>query len=240
MDRMDGFNNNNNNDAFDRNFGRMNPYAEKYGTQNPQESGFVPPVRPAQDPRVAPRPQMQNPYQQPQYNRYPNPQQMPMQPQQQVPPQFIQQQAQVSQQDFEDQFDYQRGMQPIGMPMPPQQPVMPQQMPMQPQPQPKKRGFFSFMSKKQEPVVQQPMYAQQFVNLQTPQTINDVKLIINMLKAGDTAFVDFSKANEQQSQRMLDFLSGASFALGGLMQPMGEKKFVLTPPGTGIRGQLDK
>ena len=97
------------------------------------------------------------------------------------------------------------------------------------------------MNKKQEqPQQMQPMYAQQFVNLQTPQTINDVKLIINMLKAGDTAFVDFSKANDAQSQRMLDFLSGASFALGGLMQPMGDKKFVLTPPGTGIRGQLDK
>ena len=236
---MDGFNNNNNNDAFDRNFGRINPYAEKYGTQNPQEGGFVPPMRPAQDPRVAQRPPMQNPYPQPQYNRYAAPQ-MPIQPQPQVPPQYIQQQGQVSQQDFEDQFDYQRGMQPIGgMQMPPQQPQMiPPQMPPQ---QPKKRGFFSFIGKKQEPVQpQQPMYAQQFVNLQTPQTINDVKLIINMLKAGDTAFVDFSKANEQQSQRMLDFLSGASFALGGLMQPMGEKKFVLTPPGTGIRGQLDR
>ncbi len=97
------------------------------------------------------------------------------------------------------------------------------------------------MNKKQEtPQPTQPMYAQQFVNLQTPQTINDIKVIINMLKSGDTAFVDLSRANEQQCQRMLDFLSGASYALGGLMQSMGDKKFVLTPPGTGIRGQLDK
>ena len=237
MDRMDGFNTgNNNNDAFNRNFGRINPYAEKYGTQNPQETGFNP-MRPQQDPRVAPQQPAQNPYAS-QYSRYSTPPQMPVG---QVPPQYIQQQGQISQQDFEDQFEYQRGgMQPIGMPVPPPQPqMMPQQMPIQ-QPQPKKRGLFSFMGKKQETVPAQPMYAQQFVNLQTPQTINDVKLIINMLKAGDTAFVDFSKANDQQSQRMLDFLSGASFALGGLMQPMGEKKFVLTPPGTGIRGQLDK
>ena len=232
---MDGFSNNNN-DAFDRNFGRINPYAEKYGTQNPQEAGFNPQqMRPQQDPRVAPRPQMQTPY--PQYNPYQQPQGQMVPPQQQVPPQYIQQQGQISQQDFEDQFDYTRAAgQPIGMQMPPQQ-MMPQQI-QQPQPQPKKRGFFSFMSKKQEPVVQQPMYAQQFVNLQTPQSINDIKVIINMLKAGDTVLVDFSKTNDQQSQRMLDFLSGASFALGGLMQQMGEKKFVLTPPGTGIRGQL--
>jgi len=228
---MDG---SNYDDEFNRNFGRINPYAEKYGTQNPQEGGFTP-MRPAQDPRMAPQQPIQNPY--PQYNRYANPPQVPPQmPIGQVPPQYVQQQGQISQQDFEDQFDYQRGVQPIGMQMPPQQPMIPPQVPVQP----KKRGLFSFMNKKQEPVVQQPMYAQQFVNLQTPQTINDVKLIINMLKSGDTAFVDFSKANDQQSQRMLDFLSGASFALGGLMQPMGEKKFVLTPPGTGIRGQLDK
>ncbi len=229
---MDNFNNNN---EFNRPFGSVNPYAARYGTQGSQNGGFPNPMR-QQDPRMAP----QNPV--PQYqpqapvNRYPQPQ---MQPQPQVPPQFIQPQTQISQQDFEDQFDYQRGMQaPIGMPIPPQ-PMMAPPQPIQ-QPQPKKRGLFSFMNKRQEPQVQQPMYAQQFVNLQTPQTINDVKLIINMLKSGDTAFVDFSKANEAQSQRMLDFLSGASFALGGLMQPMGDKKFVLTPPGTGIRGQLDK
>jgi len=230
---MGNFNNNN---EFNRSFGNVNPYASRYGTQNPQESGFNN-MRTNPDPRMAPS--TPNPYSQP--NRYPTPQ---MQPQTQVPPQFVQPQTQISQQDFEDQFDYQRGMQtPIGMPVPPQQM---NQMPMQPQmpiqqPPQKKRGFFSFMNKRQEPQQpQQPMYAQQFVNLQTPQSINDVKMIINMLKSGDTAFVDFSKANDAQSQRMLDFLSGASYALGGLMQPMGDKKFVLTPPGTGIRGQLDK
>lgn len=235
---MDNFGNND----FNRSIGNVNPYASRYGTQNPQERGYASPIRPQSDPRMAPQNPMPSYQPQAPINRYAQPQMPPQQPQ--VPPQYVQQQGQISQQDFEDQFDYTRGMQtPIGMPMPnPQMNQMPIGQPMQMQPQqPKKRGLFSFMNKKQEqPQQMQPMYAQQFVNLQTPQTINDVKLIINMLKAGDTAFVDFSKANEAQSQRMLDFLSGASFALGGLMQPMGDKKFVLTPPGTGIRGQLDK
>ncbi len=61
-----------------------------------------------------------------------------------------------------------------------------------------------------------------------------------MIKNGDTAFVDFNKVNEQDSQRMLDFLSGAAYGVGGFLQPIGQKRFVITPPGTGIRGQLDK
>lgn len=236
MDR-DNFGIGNNNNDFNRSMGNTNPYASRYGTQNPQDPNFNAGMRVSQDPRMAPQnPSPYNP-QMPRYSTQPI-----STPPQYSPAQFIQPQNQVSQQDFEDQFDYQRninGQMPIGMPMSPQ---MGGQIPMQQAPQSqKRRGLFGFMSKKQEPMQQaQPMYAQQFVNLQTPQNINDVKQIIDMLRAGDTAFVDFSKANDQQSQRMLDFLSGASYALGGFMQPMGDKKFVLTPPGTGIRGQLNK
>lgn len=238
---------NNGNNGFNRDLGNVNPYAIRNGNQ--QGPQYINP----QDPRVAPRqpiPPQPN-YYNPQ-GRYPTP---PQQPQQtQVPPipqqpQYVQPQNQVSNQDFDEQFDFPRNNMPIGMPQMgiPQNPTgmgpMPMgQAPIAPQqPQPKKRGFFSFMSKKpQEPQVQQVYGAQQYVNLQSPQSISDVKQIIDMIKNGDTAFVDFTKVNEQDSQRMLDFLSGAAYGVGGFMQPIGQKRFVITPPGTGIRGQLDK
>ena len=236
---MDNFNNDGRSE-FNRPLGNVNPYASRYGTQNPQDPNFYRAPQP-QDPRVARQP-MPNPYaQNPQQPRYATPPQNPIPPQQ---PQYFQAPNQISNQDFEEQFDYQQrnGQMPIGMTQMPQMPMqqIPMQQPVQPQPK-KKGGFFSFMNKKQpEPQPQQSMYAQQFVNLQSPQTINDVKIIIDMIKSGDTAFIDFSKVNEQECQRMLDFLSGAAYALGGIMQAIGQKKFVITPPGTGIRGQLDK
>ena len=234
---MDNFNNNGS--EFNRPLGSVNPYASRYGTQNPQDQYNFRASQ--QDPRVAPRQPMQGGYNpNPQPGRYPIPPQQPIQPQ----PQYYQAPNQLTNQDFDEQFDYQQrnAQMPIGMTQMPQMPMnqIPMQQPVQPQ-QPKKRGFFSFIGKsKPEPQPQVSMYAQQFVNLQSPQTINDVKTIIDMIKSGDTAFIDFSKVNEQESQRMLDFLSGAAYALGGIMQAIGQKKFVITPPGTGIRGQLDK
>ena len=232
---MDNFNNGNN--GFNRPLGNVNPYSQRFGGQGPQNPSYPNP----QDPRVArqPIPPQGNFYQNPQQSRY-----MPQQPQP-VAPQFVQPQNQVSNQDFDEQFEFPRNAQmPIGM-----QPNQINQMPMgqipipqpMPQQQPKKRGLFSFMNKKpQEESIQTTFGAQQYVNLRSPQNISDVKEIINMIKNGDTAFVDFSKVQEQDCQRMLDFLSGAAYGVGGFMQPIGQKRFVITPPGTGIRGQLDK
>ena len=242
--QMDNFNNGNN--GFNRSLGNVNPYSQRFGG-NQQGPQYINP----QNPRVAPQPPQ--PPQGGYYNqqgRDPIPPQQPIQPQQTpVQPQYVQPQSQVSNQDFDEQFDFPRNNMPMGMsPMQGMQnptgmgPMPIGQMPMQrPQQPPKKKGLFSFMRKTpEEPQIQQMYGAQQYVNLQSPQTVNDVKQIIDMIKNGDTAFVDFSNANEQNTQRMIDYLSGAAYGVGGFMQPIGQKRFVITPPGTGIRGQLDK
>lgn len=244
MDNNSIDNYNNGNNGFNRPLGNVNPYSQRFGG-NQQGPQYINP----QNPRVAPQQPIppQGGYYNPQ-GRYPIPPQQPVQ-QQPVQPQYVQPQNQISNQDFDEQFDFPRNNMPIGMTQMPIQPnptgmgpIPMGQMPLQTPPaQPKKKGLFSFMNKKpQEPQTQQVYGAQQYVNLQSPQSINDVKQIIDMIKNGDTAFVDFTKVNEQDSQRMLDFLSGAAYGVGGFMQPIGQKRFVITPPGTGIRGQLDK
>ena len=152
---------------------------------------------------------------------YQNPVQ-PIQPQQQMPMmgqpvQLEQQRDQVSNQDYEDQFDYSRSQ--------PTQVVKPQ----------KKRGLFGFMRKSQPEQIN-TIAGKQYLRMATPRSIDDVKGIINVLQGGDPVIVDCSRINERDSQRVIDFLSGAVFALGGTQQAIGEKKFALTPGGMGIVG----
>lgn len=162
------------------------------------------------------------------------PQQPIGQPIPQMPIMYEQNPNQVTNQDYEDQY-YCAGQVPGATngympPMPPMQPVQPQQ---------KKKSFFGFKNKKPQENVTSYPNSQQFLNIQTPQNINDIRTIIDMIKSGEAVFVDFSKISAQDSQRMVDFLSGGCYGAGGLMKSMGEKKFVLTPPGTGIRGSLN-
>ena len=152
------------------------------------------------------------------------------QPAPSMPIMYEQNQAQISNQDYEDQFIYGGQVQQPQSYIPQPQPV---------QPQPKKKGLFSFMNKKPQETPNNYVASHQYLNIQMPQSINDIKTIIDMIKAGDTVIVDFSKVNVQDSQRMVDFLSGGCYGAGGLMQSMGDRKFALTPPGTGIRGSLN-
>lgn len=229
-------------------FNSDNPYMKYYRGQGERES-FMDPARPNVDAANQRNPYMPNPMpQRPVFN--PNAQQMqvpPMQPvypqQMQVPPmpnpmqQPIQPmdgygitQGQASRQDYEDQFDY---------PTSNRNPYHYQQPP---KPQKKKGLFSSFLaksSKPQQPEYQQPSFASKGVIMQIPTNIDDVKSIITMIKGGNTLIVDFSKVNANDAQRIIDYISGAIYALDGVQRPIGDKKFIFTPEGTGISGQLE-
>ena len=223
--RGDMFNNNQNNMGgnpyqsrypapSDPNMGRMD---RTYQPQQPMQPQA--PVQPIFPQNGAPS-YPQQPYR-PVYTTQPiQPQNI--QPNPGAPIQFEQQRGQLSNQDFEDQFDYAR-----------QQPIQ-QQRPQQK----KKGGFFSFMRKTQEVPVN-PMAGKQYLRMATPRSIEDVKGIINVLQGGDPVIVDCSRINEKESQRVIDYLAGAVFALGGTQQAIGEKKFALTPGGMGIVGNND-
>ncbi|MDE7215855.1 MAG: cell division protein SepF [Clostridia bacterium] len=100
------------------------------------------------------------------------------------------------------------------------------------QPQ-KKRGFFSFKNKKQQ------MYTQgdlQNILIVTPKTLSEVQDIIDSLRNRQAIIVQFNKINEKYAQRILDFLNGAIYALGGCEQRIGDNMFLFTPGGVSIQG----
>ncbi|MDE6471403.1 MAG: cell division protein SepF [Clostridia bacterium] len=163
--------------------------------------------------------------------------------------------------------NYQPNYQPVQMPYQgqvPPQPVYPnpQYAPQQPYPQPypvqpyqpgqyqddgidfdgrntgyepvKKKGLFSFRNKKQ----QQFVGDMQNILIVTPKTLSEVQDIIDNLRNRQAIIVEFNRINEKYAQRILDFLNGAIYALGGCEQRIADNMFLFTPGGVSIQGQI--
>jgi len=69
-----------------------------------------------------------------------------------------------------------------------------------------------------------------------PRTPEDVQALIDRLKQNESAIVNLEKPPPETAQRILDFLAGAVYALGGSISPIqkGSNVFVLTPTGMAI------
>ncbi len=177
------------------------------------------------------------------------------------------QQQYVDQQPY-SQANYQPNYQPNPMPyqgqVPPQQVYQnPQYAPQQPYPQTypaqqypqqgqyqddgidfdgrnmgyepvKKKGLFSFRNKKQ----QQFVGDMQNILIVTPKTLSEVQDIIDNLRNRQAIIVEFNRINEKYAQRILDFLNGAIYALGGCEQRIADNMFLFTPGGVSIQGQI--
>ena len=70
----------------------------------------------------------------------------------------------------------------------------------------------------------------------TPKTLSEVQDIIDSLRNRQAIIVQFNKINEKYAQRILDFLNGAIYALGGCEQRIGDNMFLFTPGGVSIQG----
>ncbi len=97
----------------------------------------------------------------------------------------------------------------------------------------KKRGFFSFGKQKKEEI--DPNNIGNVV-ITEPRTFEDVRVIIDGLRKRQAIIIDLSKVNDKDSQRTLDILSGAIYALGGAQQRINDHMFLFTPEGVMIQG----
>lgn len=68
----------------------------------------------------------------------------------------------------------------------------------------------------------------------TPSTYEDVQLLIDHLKRGEQVIVDFSSVNQTSVCRILDFMSGAIYALNGSIQKITTNIFLFAPYGVRI------
>lgn len=79
------------------------------------------------------------------------------------------------------------------------------------------------------------------VSLFTPKNFADVQVLIDHLRNHEPEIVELKGIDGETGQRMLDFLSGAIYALGGSMQPISDQEtiFLLTPTGVSISSATD-
>lgn len=68
----------------------------------------------------------------------------------------------------------------------------------------------------------------------TPNSYEDIQKLIDSLKKKQSLIVDVSDLDPKNTQRYLDFLSGAIYALNGSYQKIDNKKFYFAPQGVSI------
>lgn len=73
------------------------------------------------------------------------------------------------------------------------------------------------------------------VIITSPTSYSDVKSLIDCLKSNQAIIVDFEKIDDRIAQRILDYFSGALYALGGSHQRISESIFLITPGGMKIK-----
>ena len=67
-----------------------------------------------------------------------------------------------------------------------------------------------------------------------PKTPEDVQLLIDYLKERQPAVVNLDNVEVEAAQRILDFVSGATYALSGSVHRIAGNIFLLSPQGVGI------
>ncbi|MQS74945.1 cell division protein SepF [Companilactobacillus halodurans] len=71
-----------------------------------------------------------------------------------------------------------------------------------------------------------------------PRVYSDAKVIAKQLLNNKAVIVNFANVNDEQSKRIVDFLTGSIFALNGEIKRVGEKIFLCTPPKFEIDGSI--
>ena len=67
-----------------------------------------------------------------------------------------------------------------------------------------------------------------------PKSFDDIQILISNLRDGQSVIFNLDGVDSVSAQRMLDFMSGAAFALGGSMQRIQNAMFLVTHKGVGI------
>ncbi len=67
-----------------------------------------------------------------------------------------------------------------------------------------------------------------------PKSYGEVKQLIDYLKQGESVMLNLDGVPDNEAQRMLDFSSGAVYAVNGSIKRVAGNIFLLTPEGLGI------
>lgn len=91
------------------------------------------------------------------------------------------------------------------------------------------KGLFSVSSKERETVT---------VFIYGLNNYDDVRRVVDEVKAGKIVVVNFETADRGDAIRALDFVSGAVYALDGNLQKVGDNVFLAVPKGVEVEESI--
>ena len=74
--------------------------------------------------------------------------------------------------------------------------------------------------------------------LMEPRAYSESQQIVDHLKARNTVVVNLKRVTSDQAKRIVDFLSGTIYAIGGDIQKVGGGIFLRTPNNVNIQGSI--
>lgn len=74
-------------------------------------------------------------------------------------------------------------------------------------------------------------------HLVQPTAFNDVQEVGDKYREGFSVLMNLQAAEAELARRLVDFASGLAYGLGGSLQPVAEKVFLITPPGVQVSAE---
>ena len=71
-----------------------------------------------------------------------------------------------------------------------------------------------------------------------PRAYSESQTIADHLKAKNTVVVNLKRVTEAQSKRIIDFLTGTLYAIGGDLQKLGPGIYLCTPKNVSVQGKI--
>jgi cell division inhibitor SepF len=85
---------------------------------------------------------------------------------------------------------------------------------------------------------QQNLAKQTKITILEPRVYSEVQEIADILLKDQSVVLNFVRMDEEQAKRIVDFLTGTVYALGGDIQRVGNEIFLCTPENVSIDGTL--
>ena len=82
--------------------------------------------------------------------------------------------------------------------------------------------------------ISKPVVQLEDVTVLRPTDFSDIQTAIDLLMASRPVGISFDQITSELTQRFIDFLSGASYALEGNVKQLTEKEFLFVPYGVEV------
>ncbi len=75
----------------------------------------------------------------------------------------------------------------------------------------------------------QPRYSKSEIKTIRPKNFDDAQTVSNLLRDNITVIMNLEETDSKEAQRIVDFISGTTYAVDGDMKPISQKVFICAP-----------